>query len=114
MARNRNQAVKVTEAPAAQAIIENSGLCGTCENAMFCMYLGDAERPVLECEEFTHHRAGAARPAARRMNLAAVPKHDAPEERLPLAMGLCSDCENRSSCVFDKPEGGVWQCEEYR
>ena len=28
--------------------------------------------------------------------------------------GLCSNCEERRSCAFPKPEGGVWHCEEYR
>lgn len=27
--------------------------------------------------------------------------------------GLCSNCDNREECVFPKPEGGVWHCEEY-
>ncbi len=111
MARSKHQAVPVSETAATEPIIENSGLCGTCEHAALCMYLGDAEHPVLECEEFTHHRASATRTAARRMNLAAAPRA---EVRLPLASGLCFDCENRAECVFEKPEGGVWQCEEYR
>ncbi|MHC4505741.1 MAG: hypothetical protein ACYTFI_20745, partial [Planctomycetota bacterium] len=28
--------------------------------------------------------------------------------------GLCGNCEERRSCTFPKPEGGVWHCEEYR
>ena len=28
--------------------------------------------------------------------------------------GLCSLCENRTTCTYPKPEGGVWHCEEYR
>ncbi len=111
MARSKHHAVTVDETGATEPIMENSGLCGTCENAALCMYLGDAEHPVLECEEFTHHRAGVTRPAMRRMNLAAAPRSEA---RLPLAAGLCFDCDNREGCVFEKPEGGVWQCEEYR
>lgn len=30
------------------------------------------------------------------------------------AVGLCSNCELRSTCTFAKPEGGVWRCDEYR
>ncbi len=29
------------------------------------------------------------------------------------AMGLCGDCGNRKSCMFQRREGGVWHCEEY-
>jgi hypothetical protein len=28
--------------------------------------------------------------------------------------GLCSTCENSETCTFQKPEGGVWHCEEYK
>jgi hypothetical protein len=114
MAKQGTQAIRSAEPPATQTVIENSGLCGTCENAMLCMYLGNAEHPVLECEEFTHHRAGATKPATRRLNLAAVPKPEATDGDPDLAMGLCVDCENRATCIFDRPVGGVWQCEEYR
>ena len=27
--------------------------------------------------------------------------------------GLCATCAKRSSCAFQRPEGGVWHCEEY-
>lgn len=27
--------------------------------------------------------------------------------------GLCVNCANRQTCLFPKPEGGVWHCEEY-
>jgi hypothetical protein len=29
-------------------------------------------------------------------------------------LGLCSTCENSETCTFQKPEGGVWHCEEYK
>jgi hypothetical protein len=28
-------------------------------------------------------------------------------------LGLCSNCDNRETCTYPKPEGGVWRCEEY-
>jgi hypothetical protein len=27
--------------------------------------------------------------------------------------GLCINCANRKRCLYPKPEGGVWHCEEY-
>ena len=27
--------------------------------------------------------------------------------------GLCVNCANRETCLYPKPEGGVWHCEEY-
>ncbi len=112
MAKDEALAVRAPET-APDAVIENSGLCGTCENAARCIYVGDAEHPVLECEEFTHHRADAARRPPRPRSIAAVPQAEAREEESRPALGLCSDCENRAGCMFDKPEGGVWPCEEY-
>jgi len=29
-------------------------------------------------------------------------------------LGLCVNCEDRETCIYPKPEGGVWRCEEYR
>ena len=28
-------------------------------------------------------------------------------------MGLCRNCANRRICIYPKPPGGVWHCEEY-
>ena len=28
--------------------------------------------------------------------------------------GLCENCANRDDCLFPRPEGGVWHCEEYQ
>ncbi|MHC4942009.1 MAG: hypothetical protein ACYTG7_03225 [Planctomycetota bacterium] len=27
--------------------------------------------------------------------------------------GLCMNCAHREICLYPKPEGGVWHCEEY-
>jgi len=113
MARSRSRAVNSVEAPATEPVIENNGLCGTCESAMLCMYIGDAEHPVLECEEFTNHRADTSRSAGRRLNPSDAPQCEAQDRRPPPAIGLCVDCLGRETCIYDQPEGGVWQCEKY-
>ena len=41
-------------------------------------------------------------------------RHNAEVEDSSVSIGLCMDCENVRTCVFPKPEGGVWHCEEYR
>lgn len=28
--------------------------------------------------------------------------------------GLCVNCDHRFTCAFQRPESGVWYCEEYR
>jgi hypothetical protein len=91
-------------------ISENSGLCVTCDNAPDCMYVGDAEHPVMQCEQFSQHGgAPAARPTLE--NIAETLDEDA--ERF-LAIGLCAKCANRTTCTLPRPPGGVWQCDAYR
>lgn len=114
MTKDRSEAIDQAERRESQETIDNSGLCATCENVTGCMYAGNAEHPVLECEEFTHHRADTRAPGLRRLNLAGVPKPDDGGASALFAKGLCGDCENRADCTFAKPEGGIWQCEEYR
>ena len=31
----------------------------------------------------------------------------------PQEAGLCATCDNRNTCTFPKPPGGVWHCEEF-
>ena len=27
--------------------------------------------------------------------------------------GICKNCANLESCLYPRPEGGIWRCEEY-
>jgi len=95
---------------------EASGLCSCCNSSNTCTYPKDPKRPILQCEEFD----GIA-PSSLKMvpHGKIVPKGF---EKIPnpgmceLAQyrGLCSLCEDRLTCTYTKPEGGVWHCEEYR
>jgi hypothetical protein len=89
------------------------GLCATCDCAPDCVWRArDPERPVFHCEEFQCGGpvlgacAQAAPPAAPAMRV------DPPARGRD--RGLCMNCENRDTCTFRIPEGGVWRCEEYR
>ena len=89
------------------------GLCISCRNASSCTFPRDPAKPAFYCEEFeiettvstVHHEK--RRPLAR--DSSAVNDRESSE-----FIGLCSDCEGCQTCVFFKPEGGVWHCEEYR
>jgi hypothetical protein len=94
-------------------ISENSGLCVTCDNAPTCMYVGDAERPVMQCEEFSQHGAPPAGPASRHA-LADLPEALDEEAERFLAIGLCAKCASRATCALPRPPGGVWQCDAFR
>jgi len=94
-------------------ISENSGLCATCDNAPTCMYAGDAEHPVMQCEEFRQHAAASGGPTAHH-TLADLPEALDEEAERFLAVGLCATCPNRATCTLPRPPGGVWQCDDYR
>jgi hypothetical protein len=97
-------------------ISTHRGLCSTCRNEPTCTYPRDSERPVWQCEEFDGELTALRNPPG---------SSDAPSNRLELRppaeekhsskyVGLCLICDNRETCTFPKPEGGVWHCEEYQ
>lgn len=86
------------------------GLCSTCNNASFCSFRKDPNRPVLFCEEFD-----SSSPTIRLVpTIAKRPAAD-PDSRTGSngRMGLCMNCDRSNECTFRAPEGGVWHCEEY-
>ena len=92
-------------APARTRITD--GLCTTCNDAGTCMYLVRAEVPIWRCEEFDDG-SRAVRPT---LHLAVEVDEQPPTVAVA---GICSNCDNLDGCTFDKAEGGVWHCEEYR
>jgi len=78
-------------------------ICSTCDSSPSCPGIGTVDRPVFYCEEFT-----ASHEAKRSRYLLAV------EEERPVPLGLCADCDCRSTCHAARPDGGIWHCVEYR
>ena len=92
------------------------GLCVTCKHEPTCTYRRDSGQPILGCDEYEAY-AGTPRRATGRNFAppARSPVLSATEEKYAgKYLGLCKSCENRGTCTFPKPEGGVWHCEEYR
>ena len=87
-------------------------LCSTCKNASSCTFPRDPDKPTFNCEEFEIEETPFVRPAG----IEPLPAMDSATGEPDAAelVGLCSDCENRLSCTFQRPEGGIWHCEEYR
>ena len=84
-------------------------LCSTCNQTETCINRGTPERPVFYCEEFSTYSPEPPRSPAR---VSSADPDPAPGS--DKCQGLCLNCENRSTCCLQKPEGGVWHCEEYR
>jgi hypothetical protein len=84
-------------------------------HAETCTFPKPKDRPVLFCDEFEGEvqrpaTVVAAKPApAEKVAL----ESEAADVGTPQLKGLCRLCSKRATCVFPKPAGGVWHCEEY-
>ena len=89
------------------------GLCSTCRNALACTFPRDPNKPVFYCEDFEIEKTSSIKTLGKKQ-LPATGPAAAKDKDSTKFIGLCSDCENRRTCAFPKPEGGIWHCEEYR
>jgi hypothetical protein len=92
------------------------GLCSYCRLAQNCTFARDPNRPVCQCEEFEEITYASIRvPNQRKISPINSSKNLLTrEDPIHPYKGLCSSCEERATCVYPKPEGGVWHCEEFR
>ena len=82
-------------------------LCSTCLDGPLCGLRYGQLSPVLYCEEFSLPES--PKPARFRPSRNPGANNSDPPE----VLGLCKTCANYYQCMFNKPDGGVWQCEEY-
>ena len=86
------------------------GLCVTCNNAGTCSFrASDAHRLVWYCELFDCFVEVEEVVEAAKAILDSQPL----EKGYGKYDGLCANCKNCLTCIFTKPEGGIWHCEEY-
>lgn len=87
------------------------GLCSCCSCSPVCTYPKEPGKPVLQCEEFD----GILLPQIKidTTPVKRVSRFSLHTKRLGRLKGLCAYCENLHTCIYPKPEGGVWHCEEY-
>jgi hypothetical protein len=85
------------------------GLCATCVNDAVCTFPRSMQRPVVSCDEFegivtqkVSHRSPSPGEAERFVA--------ANREWYP---GLCMTCNKQESCTYPRPEGGVFNCDEF-
>ena len=97
-------------------MVENNkyrGLCSTCKNAPGCTFLKNRQKPSLYCEEFEIDLCPSAKIIGKEKS-SPTAQVDSEDEDTGKFMGICSNCDNCRTCVFPKPEGGIWHCEEYQ
>ena len=92
------------------------GLCSSCQSGADCTYNRDPRLPILQCEEFEGIVPSPVEMIVpRNIPLTKFRKNPLPpHDPFQNYKGLCSTCEERATCIYPKPEGGVWHCEEYR
>ncbi|MBN1576533.1 MAG: hypothetical protein JW913_08275 [Chitinispirillaceae bacterium] len=84
---------------------KTAGICTTCNNIEACERLPGHTRHVFFCEEFDDASALTHNVLATVTSI--------PEKHIDIALGLCCDCGNRTTCANSKTPGGIWHCEEY-
>lgn len=94
---------------------EFAGLCALCNLSASCTFVRSKDRPVLSCEEFDGSSSNV------RLHVVRPPVRPVPTMRAAVSetvadtsvWGLCKTCTKRNECTFARPDGGVWQCEEF-
>ncbi len=86
------------------------GLCITCNNISDCSFRAiDANRLIWYCELFDCFVEVEKVVETAKAILGSQPL----EKGYGKYEGLCANCKNCLTCIFTKPEGGIWHCEEY-
>jgi len=91
-------------------------LCSTCVHYPDCSFRNGSTTSIFFCEEFRLIPAWteAAEEGERLFIAGPVRMGPSPVEAdKSELMGLCRNCLNRRTCIYPKPPGGVWHCEEY-
>lgn len=85
------------------------GLCRDCSKADTCTFPRDPSHPIRSCDEFEELAfPSTASSVARPVRSLVREDTDEPME----LKGLCKECALRFTCVYPKPLGGVWHCDE--
>ena len=87
------------------------GLCATCRHVDGCSLIRSEKGPVVQCEEFEIE--GKIDVGVHKEPVSSKPPAEKEHDDGGALLGLCSNCDLRSTCTFPKPEAGVWHCEEY-
>lgn len=89
---------------------DTGSLCATCTHSPRCSLHKQNREHVVECNEFDIINGFKK---TRRPEILVFPK--VKNRAIPdLRLGLCSTCLSIDTCTYEKPDTGVWHCEEYK
>lgn len=98
-----------------QPVVTNRGICSACVHEEECIYPRSRDQIVLNCGQFELCPPIAPLPPSRdQVELEELWKKSSGDRPGTELKGLCSNCDERDTCIYAKPAGGVWHCEEYR
>lgn len=88
------------------------GVCLACKFDPDCIFEAASDRVALQCEQF---ELGLLESPGQAPTIHGNPfgRNPSCEKDWSAHSGLCANCDNRKTCIYPKPEGGVWRCEEY-
>ncbi len=91
------------------------GLCTTCRYAAGCTFPHFHVKTVEDCLEFETAKPLSGHRHAEEPNGGAGETKSRQKDRIEAMkpQGLCRTCDRMKSCSFEKPDSGVWFCEEY-
>ena len=97
---------------------QDTSICQTCVYASECVHYQNSQiecKPIWFCENFENRTSLQVAETKKIYSEERSSQSSKPSiEVIPGRMkGLCLNCENRASCLFSTPEGGVWYCEAY-
>ncbi len=101
--------------PQDEPSVKLTGICATCIHVPGCAYVETPDYPKMYCEQFESEPVSAMKTTdvSGLKSIPAALQKESEAIKQARALGLCANCEHSESCVFPRPEGGVWHCEEY-
>jgi hypothetical protein len=98
-----------------EAVVTSRGICSACKHEGGCIYPKDKGQLVLNCGQFELCPPIVPLPPSRdQVELEKLWEKSSGDKPGTEFKGLCSNCEERHTCIYPKPAEGVWHCEEYR
>jgi len=108
--------MKNTDLKTGSAATRKVDLCINCAYYFECGFRNLSASSIIFCQEFVLMADPVTRVGEdEKFNppLFTNGQPVASEANASEMMGLCRNCLNRRTCMYPKPVGGVWHCEEY-
>jgi len=104
----------VEKSPAKRA--NSKGICPVCFKNADCQYPNITDLFILQCGEFEAALPLQTLKGGKNVSKGVSTTGKVPSKEVSSSRnkGLCGNCDDNAVCVFNRPEGGVWFCEEYR